>query len=365
MNKTIRLAFALCVVAGMMATTFRSPVSAASKKTIAIVLSGPDLYYKYGADGAAQAAKALGYNYKIYTNPTVSPTVEASNIRAAVSAHSAAITGYSVGLTTEDASLSYAKAHHVPIFFMYGYAHKYLTNKDVVGFEQVNLVAYAKATGAYTKAHFKGELGIITGQLGRGDAEGYQQGFLEGLGCSNPGTTTKMATLPEKCGSVTVDESQSGGWLRPQANAKASAMLTAWPNMKGMFVENDDMAYGVHTAAVSAGRSLFFVSDNGAPYGLDAIAGRNGQSEWLAADDTCSPALEGINSVRLINGFLHGKVKPDKLYYSYKVFVTKSNIGKAVGWDIAETHNGKLINAKAFKAAMKSALPKPVKNPPM
>lgn len=363
MTKTLRLIISFAAVASMMIVAYGTTAQAKSKGTIAVILSGPDLYYKYGADGAEQAAKALGYNYKVYTNPNVSATQELANVEDAINAGSVAITGYSVGLSTEDASLAKAKAAHVPIFLMYGYDHKYLSNTDVVGFEQVDLVSYAFATGTYAKAHFKGtQLAVITGQLGRGDAEGYQQGFLQGLGCKNVAVFPKTQSFPIKCGKITVVDSQSGGWLRPTAYAKAQALLSKYPSLGGMFVENDDMAVGVHTAAVQAGKKNFFmVSDNGAPYGLAGI-----KAGWLAADDTCSPALEGINSVRLLNAYMAHKVKADKLYYSYKVFVTKATVNKAVGWTIAETNSsGKLLHPKAFAKQMSSALPKPVKNPPM
>ena len=45
------------------------------------------------------------------------------------------------------------------------------------------------------------------------------------------------------------------------------------------------------------------MSQNGAPYGLAGIT-----AGWLKASDTCSPALEGINSVRLIDAYINHKV---------------------------------------------------------
>ena len=63
---------------------------------------------------------------------------------------------------------------------MYGYSHE--VPDAAVGsgrFEQVNVVPYGKEVGQYVAQHFTG-VGIITGQLGRGDAEGYRTGFLKG-----------------------------------------------------------------------------------------------------------------------------------------------------------------------------------------
>jgi len=79
---------------------------------------------------------------------------------------------------------------------------------------------------------------------------------------------------------------------------------------------------------------------------------------WLKATDTCSPALEGLYSVRLIDGYLNGKVKGGKLYYSHTAFVTPKNMSDAVGWT--------LFNSPAAVAKwMKAPLLTPVANPPM
>ena len=96
MTKTFRLTIALVAVAAMVPTTFGSAAQAKSKGTIAI-LSINSVYFHYGADGAAQAAKALGYNYKIYTNQTGSPAEEVANVDSAIAAGPVAITGYSIG----------------------------------------------------------------------------------------------------------------------------------------------------------------------------------------------------------------------------------------------------------------------------
>ena len=110
------------------------------------------------------------------------------------------------------------------------------------------------------------------------------------------------------------------------------------------------MAVGAHTALVFAhkDKQVTIVSDNGAPYGLAGI-----RAGWLKASDTCSPALEGINSIRLVDAYLKHKIKGGHLYYSYKVFVTKATVNKAVGWTVYN-------NAKKFAKLMSQPLPQPV-----
>jgi ABC-type sugar transport system substrate-binding protein len=332
----------------------------ASKGTIAFLLSGPDLYYKYGSDGAKAAAAKLGYKLQIYSNSTTSATQEATNVQNAVTSGAVAITGYSVAIGTEGTSIQYAAKHHVPMFWMYGYSHPYLNNKYVVGFEQVNLAKYAVPDGKYVKSHVKkGQVAVITGALGRGDAEGYQQGFLQGLGCSHVAIFPAKQNFPLHCGKITVVTSQTGNWVssgtpgKPGGKEAAAAIITAYPKLKALYVENEEMWLGVRTALKSAGKmkQVMQLSTNGSPYGLAGI-----KAGELRASNTDSPYQESLYAVRFIDNYLHHHGAHGHLYYSKTVFVTKANVKKAVGWS---------PNHATFLKLMKDPLPKPVKHPPM
>ena len=337
-----------------LALTGATPAQASGKGTIAFILSGPDLYYQYGLKGAQVAAAKLGYSVKAYPNPNGSPSVELANVKDAIAEGVVAIDGYSVGLSTEDATIAAASRANIPIFLMYGYSHQYLNQKDVVGFEQVNLSPYSFPVGAWLKSNVKGQIAIITGQLGRGDAEGYRTGFLEGLGCAG-NVTAGLPTLSCDSGKIQYVDTETGHWLRPDAYTAAQDIIGKYPNLAAIFVENEDMAVGVHTALVAAHKAtqVVEVSQNGAPYGLAGMA-----AGWLKASDTCSPALEGINSVRLIDAYINHKISGGKLYYSYSVFVTKANMSQAVGWTIFQ-------NPAAVAKYMSQPLLTPVANPPM
>jgi len=347
------IASATVVTAIGMGLTGATQASAASKGTIAFLLSGPDLYYQYGLKGAEAAAARLGYKVIAYPNPNISPSVELANVKNAIAQGVVAIDGYSVGLSTEDATIAAAGRANVPIFLMYGYSHKYLMDKDVVGFEQVNLVPYGVPVGKWMGANVKGQVAVITGQLGRGDAEGYRTGFLEGMGCTG---NTVAGLPPLKCasGAIQYVDTETGHWLRPDAYTAMQDIIGKYPNLAGVFVENEDMAVGAHTALVAAHKTnVVIVSQNGAPYGLQGMA-----AGWLKATDTCSPALEGINSVRLIDAYINHKISGGKLYYSYSVFVTKATMSQAVGWTIFQ-------DPAAVAKYMSQTLLTPVANPPM
>ena len=323
--------------------------SSGSKGTIAFLLSGPDLYYQYGVDGAKAAAAKLGYDLKVYPNPNVSPSVELANVQNAIASGAKAIDGYSVGLSTETATISKAQQAGVPIFLMYGYSPKYINEKGVVGFEQVPLVPYGEGPGKYLKSNLSSgsTVGVITGQLGRGDAEGYRTGFLKGLGCQGD---VEGGNPPLTCANgIKYVVTETGKWLRPSAYQAAQDIIGKYPDLSALYVENDDMAVGVHTALVAAHKTnVKIVSSNGAPYGLAGI-----KAGWLSASSTCSPSLEGLYSVRLIDAYMNKKIPGNKLYNSYNVMVDKSSVNKAVGWTFFKTPS--LVNHWMSQPLLKPA----------
>jgi ABC-type sugar transport system substrate-binding protein len=331
MSKTIRIAV-IAAVAALLATTVgtaQAPAKPkASKGTIAFLLSGPDLYYQYGLNGAKAAASRLGYDLKVFPNPTISPSVELANVKNAVAQGVKAITGYTVSLSSEAAIIDAAAQGHVPMFMIYGYNQQYLDKDNVVGFMQVDVVKYGKELGKWVKAHGPGgKLAILTGQLGRGDAEGYRTGFLQGLGCKG---NVVNGQPPMKCGKFTYVATETGHWLRPDGYKAAQDIIAKVPDLKVLFSENDDMAVGAHTALVAAhkDKQVFMVSMNGAPYGIVGM-----KAGWIKAENTDSPAYEGLMGVRLLDAYLNSKIEGNKFYLSKTVLATKANIKQIIPWN--------------------------------
>jgi ribose transport system substrate-binding protein len=353
MSRLIRIAVVFALLATLTAVTgaSKAPSQTKSKGTIAFLLSGPDLYYQYGLKGAQASAKKLGYDFKVYPNPNISPSVELANVKNAIAQGAKAITGYSVGLSTEDASINAADQAGVPIFLIYGYNKKYLDKKNVVGFMQVDVVKYGLELGKYVRTHGPaGKFAIITGQLGRGDAEGYRQGFLQGLGCK--GDVVK-GEPPMTCGKFQYVATETGHWLRPDGYKAAQDIIAKVPDLKMLYGENDDMSVGAHTALVAAhkDKQVYMVSMNGAPYGIPGI-----KAGWIKAENTDSPAFEGLMSVRLLDAFMNGKIEGQKLYLSHTVLATKANVNQIVPWDFFK-------NPAMIAKYMKMPLLKPVVNP--
>jgi ABC-type sugar transport system substrate-binding protein len=331
MSRLIRLAVVVALVASIAAISGSSKAPAApqsSKGTIAFLLSGPDLYYQYGMNGAKAAAKSLGYDLKVFPNPNISPSVELANVKNAVAQGVKAITGYTVSLSSEEAIINAAAQGNVPMFMIYGYSPKYIDKSNVVGFMQVDVVKYGLELGKWVKAHGPaGKFAILTGQLGRGDAEGYRTGFLQGLGCT--GDVTK-GEPPLNCGKFQYVSTETGHWLRPDGYKATQDIIAKVPDLKMLFSENDDMAVGAHTALVAAhkDKQVFMVSMNGAPYGIPGI-----KAGWIKAENTDSPAYEGLMAVRLLDAFMNNTIAGNKFYLSHTVVATKTNVNQIVPWD--------------------------------
>lgn len=342
--RRIALATSLTLLLAIGAPTLHAdrlaPVAQAQEKklTIAFLRPGPDPYYQDGEKGAVSAAPGLGATVQTYYS-NVSQAQELANVEDAISKHVDGILMYAVSLSAESADVAKANAAHIPIFLLYGYS-KSLVPK-VAGFEQVNLIPYGKEVGVWLGKRVKtGKGAVITGLLGRGDAEAYAQGFKDGVTAS--GSKLSIVTqLP-------------GDWNRQKAYNAAQDLITAHADLNALFVENEDMAIGAVRALERAKKlpQVTVVSQNGAPYGLEAIkAGK------IAASNTCSPALEAVMGLRILVGVIKKQTPPGHLYYSLTKFVTKDNTGDANPWVPNDEDIKRFLGFPILKPVAAAALP--------
>jgi ribose transport system substrate-binding protein len=332
-------AYCLILLFSSLPGAFAADATPAAGKTltIAFMRPGPDPYYQDGQNGAVMAAPSLGAKVVTYFSNN-SPSQELANVEDAISKHVDGILMYAVSLSAESSDVAKANAAHVPIFLLYGYDKSLLPK--VAGFEQVNLIQYGKEVGAWLATHLTdGKIAIITGLLGRGDAEAYAQGFKDGL--ADNSKLTVVAQVP-------------GDWNRQKAEHAAQDLITAHADLKGMYVENEDMAIGAILALKRAHKlsQVMVVSCNGAPYGLEAI----GKGE-IQASNTCSPALEAVMGLRILTGVIRNTAEPGHLYYSLTVFVTKDNIKDANPWIPDESGVQKFLSLPQLQPVADSQLP--------
>lgn len=291
------------------------PVAAhADGKTIAFMRAGPDPYYQYGMEAAQEAAKDLGVNLLTY-NANNDSTQELANVQDAITKGVDGILIYAVSLSSEKAAIAQAEKANVPIFFQYGYDPSLL--KDVAGFMQIDVGTFAAPLGDWVgKQVPAGEVAIVSGKLGRGDAEAYSAGFKKGLADSGSKATV-VAEAP-------------GDWDRQKALDATAQILTAHPDLKALYVHNEDMAVGASIAIERAGKTgqVLMVSGNGAPYGLDLI--KQGK---LALTNANPPSIASVVALRLLLGVADKSIQPGQYYDAPTQLIDKSNVDTATRWD--------------------------------
>jgi ABC-type sugar transport system substrate-binding protein len=286
----------------------------AQQKTIAFMRAGPDPYYQFGMEAAEVAAKELGVNLTTYTANNDSGQ-ELANIQDAITKGVDGILIYAVSLSSEKAAVAQAQKAGVPIFFQYGYDPSLL--KDVAGFMQVDTPTFGIPLGEWLGKQLPdGEVAMVLGMLGRGDVEAYAEGFKKGLASSG----SKAVVAAE----VPAD------WNRQKAMDVTAQILTAHPDLKGLLVQNEDMAVGASIAIERAGKTgqIVMVSGNGAPYGLDLI--KEGK---LALTNANPPSIASVMALRLLIDIIDKKIEPGHYYDAPSQLIDKTNIDSATRWD--------------------------------
>jgi ribose transport system substrate-binding protein len=306
-------------LSGIIATTGAAALLAiatqAQATTVAFMRAGPDPFYQYGMKAVQMAAKDLGTDVVTYSANN-SSTQELANVQDAITKGVDGILIYAVSLSSERAAIAQANRAKVPIFFEYGYDPSLLAK--TAGFMQIDVNTFGIPVGEFVgKKVTSGEVAIVTGKLGRGDAEAYAEGFKKGLAKS--GSKAKVvAEVP-------------ADWNRQKALDATAQILTAHPDLKALYIENDDMAVGASIAIERAGKTkqvLLASGTNGAPYGLELI--RKGK---MAVSYANPPSSASVMAFRLLLGVIDGKVKPGHYYNAPSKLITKDNLDEAEPWD--------------------------------
>ena len=310
MGQTLRASLAILAAGAALV----APGLASAEKTIAFLRGGPDPYYQYGMNAAQAAADKLGVKLVTYTANN-DPTQELANVQDAITKGVNGILIYAVSLSSEKAAIAQAKRAGVPIFFQYGYDPALL--KDAAGFMEIDLFRFGEPVGeAIGKQIGNGDVAIVTGKLGRGDAEAFAKSFENGL--KAVGWTGKVVA------SVAAD------WDRQKALDAASQILAAHPDVKAFYAANDDMAVGVSIAIGRAGKTgkILVGGDNGAPYGVDLI--KRGKMTLTNANP---PSIASVQSLRLLLGVIDKTVQPGQFYAAPTGLIDSGNVDQAIPWD--------------------------------
>jgi ABC-type sugar transport system substrate-binding protein len=229
--------------------------AAAEKLRIGLVL--PDLSNAIIADmdiGARERAKEVG-NVEILTTGSYSGEEQASGVENYVTQHVDAIVYDSIDAAAVGPAIVKANAAHIPAIAIFSAAAEgknatmlspdFTNNGRMIG------------TWMVGKLGKDGKVALVEGNPADAAGEALVTGFKEGLAAG--GITKLVASAPTD-------------WDRQKALAVATDMLTAHPDLQGMYGANDDVALGAYQAIKAAGRKSSIL-----------LAGQNGTCEAMGA----------------------------------------------------------------------------------
>jgi inositol transport system substrate-binding protein len=133
-----------------------------------------------------------------------------------------------------------------------------------------------------------GEIAILMGQLNQEAAQDRTRGVRE--------------IVSEKYPNIKIVAEQTGNWMRNEAVTVVENWLTAYPNLRAIASNNDEMAMGALVAIESAGRrGILVAGTDGNPDALQAIKSnklvcsvyQNAKGQGAGAADYVIRALKG------------------------------------------------------------------------
>lgn len=279
---------------------------------IAYIRPTNEPYYKYGFDGAEMMGKALGVEVLGYVSDMKAER-ELASVEDAITEGVDGIVLMSVSSTAMTASINKAYEAGVPIFMIFGYNEELMDK--MVGTVQADCNLSGSIIGEWVANNIpEGEVAVIMGLPGRGDAECYRDAFQREM---------------EKNTNLELVASVPGDWNRQKAFDQMQNLITSNPDVKAVFVQNEDMSLGAIQALKQAGKEdVIIVSQNGAPYGLESIA-----EDGIKATVGWSPSQEAALAMRMLVEHLRGETQDFKLTITPMKVITKDNVDEATPWE--------------------------------
>jgi ABC-type sugar transport system substrate-binding protein len=309
----------LILTALVIAVAVALPAAAAEKKAktgkklkIAYIRPTNEPYYKFGFDGGKMMGDALGVQILGYISD-MKPEREIASVEDAITQKVDGIVLMSVSASSLAAGINKAYDAKVPIFMIFGY-NPDLMDK-MVGTVQADCNLSGSIMGKWVAENIpEGQIAVIMGLPGRGDAECYRDAFRKEAE-ANPNLEFVTAV--------------PGDWNRQKAFNQMQTLITGYPDLQAVFVQNEDMALGAIKALEEADKKdqVAIVSQNGAPYGLESIA-----AGGIEATVGWSPSQEAALAVRMLVEHLRGGKVPKLTITPMKV-ITRDNVGEAVPWE--------------------------------
>jgi ribose transport system substrate-binding protein len=255
-------------------------------------------------NGAQQEAKALGVTL-IVADAQNDPTKQASQIEDFITRKVDAILLNPTDSNAVVPAVQKANEANIPVLTL---------DRSAASGKIVTLIASDNVAGGKMAADFlcqaiggKGNVVELEGIPGTSAARDRGQGFDE-----------EMAA---KCPDAKIVAKQPANFDRADGNQVFANILTAQPDIAGVFAQNDEMVLGAIQAAEAANRTgIVFVGFDGIPDGIAAVeAGKE------AADVAQQPAQMGQLGVQEAVKYLQGQSVPESIPVPLKL-ITKENV---------------------------------------
>ncbi len=244
--------------AAMLAAAGTLPMArAADKPTIGVsVADQKSLFYVAAVDGMRDAAKQAGYELRI-TSASNNSSLQIKQVQDLLVQNVGALIFISQDSTSAGAGVKAANRADVPVIAVderpeagSGKLATYIATNSVAA-------AHDLCTWMFQQIGNKGNIAILHGVLGATAELQRTQGCQEALK-ANPG--------------IHVVAQQTANWDETEAYKATQNILTANPDLQGIFGESDAMALGAAKAAKAANRAnLVFIGIDGFPTMFPAI----------------------------------------------------------------------------------------------
>ena len=301
-------------VAGLLsAGTGTMRLAQAAGKDIVYLTPGLDLpFWRYLSKGVEAAAKEKGFGYQALDSHNSAQT-QLQNAQDSIAKGAAGIVISPTDSSTCPSVLALAAKANIPVVIAdigtnSGDYASFIISDNYRGAHDVGT---ALAAALKKKGWEKGSVGIVAISQARKNGQARTKGFLDGL--KEGGFEGKQAAL-QQMQSYTTDETFKF----------TQDMLTANPDMRGLFIQTDQPALGALRAIKAARRNgeLLVAAFDGIPDFVDLL--KSGQ---LVVSGMQQPYLMGVRSGEAMTTVLAGGT-PDKEVTVPILAVTDENIEK-------------------------------------
>ena len=271
--------------------TLGAPTVTGTPKLCYVTRTLSNEFWGFERDGFEAEAKKLGVDFQTFdVTDESSITEQLDKAKSAANQGCTAILASPISATALDSVFTTALAAGVPAIVLND-ARSTVPGTVYIGPDAATI---GKSAADYIaeKLPEGGKVAMIEGDPGSSNAQNRGAGFKEGL-TAHP--------------NLELVASSTANWDQTKAQDIANAMLTANPDIKAFYSQNDGMALGVAAAIAAKGLTgqVLLVGTDGIPQGKKEITAGN-----MTATVSEQPTTEGATGVDVALWLLAGKKVP-------------------------------------------------------